>query len=81
MKSTGIVRNLDPLGRIVVPKELRTLLGIKSGDGIEIYVEEDKIILKKYNNSCSICGNNVASMVDVGTKQICVECMEKIKNL
>ena len=49
MKSTGIVRKVDELGRIVIPKELRRKFGIDTKDGLEIYVEEDKIILKKLN--------------------------------
>ena len=55
MKSTGIVRNVDELGRIVIPKEMRTSLGIKNSDPIEIYVEGDKIILKKYHPKCIFC--------------------------
>ncbi|OHR69498.1 AbrB/MazE/SpoVT family DNA-binding domain-containing protein [Bacillus sp. UMB0893] len=58
MKSTGIVRNVDELGRIVVPIELRRTLEIGIKDAIEIFVDEDKIILKKYspNMACSITG-------------------------
>ena len=56
MKSTGVVRKIDELGRIVLPIELRRSLGIGEKDPVEIYVEEDKIILKKYNDSCVFCG-------------------------
>ena len=52
MKSTGIIRNIDELGRIVVPKEIRKKLGIENTDPVEIYVEDDKIILKKYLPAC-----------------------------
>ena len=55
MKSTGIIRRIDELGRIVVPKEIRNSLEINSTDNIEIYVENDSIILKKY----SIIGHNI----------------------
>ncbi|MCU7663738.1 AbrB/MazE/SpoVT family DNA-binding domain-containing protein [Bacillus thuringiensis] len=58
MKSTGIIRNIDPLGRIVVPMELRRTLGIQVKDPMEIFVEGESIILQKYNsnNSCQITG-------------------------
>ncbi|MDS9473306.1 AbrB/MazE/SpoVT family DNA-binding domain-containing protein [Sporosarcina pasteurii] len=58
MKSTGIVRKVDELGRVVIPIELRRTLGIGQKDSLEIYVDEDKIILKKYapNMTCSITG-------------------------
>lgn len=51
MKSTGIVRKVDELGRVVIPMELRRTLGIAEKDALEIYVDEDKIILKKYMDS------------------------------
>lgn len=58
VKSTGIVRKVDELGRVVIPIELRRTLGIAQKDSLEIYVDEDKIILKKYapNMTCSITG-------------------------
>lgn len=58
MKSTGMVRNVDELGRIVIPIELRRNLDIESRDPIEIFVDEDKIVLKKYTsrNACMITG-------------------------
>lgn len=59
MKSTGIVRKIDPLGRIVIPKELRRTLDLKEGDPMEIFVEGDIILLKKFqaNNACIITGD------------------------
>ena len=57
MKSTGIVRKVDELGRVVLPIELRRTLGIDEKDALEIYVDEDKIILKKYEPACVFCGN------------------------
>ena len=59
MKSTGIVRKVDELGRVVIPIELRRTLGINEKDALEIYVENDRIILKKYEpaNACVFCGN------------------------
>lgn len=58
MKSTGIVRKVDELGRVVIPIELRRTLDIKEKDPIEIYVDDDKIILRKYESrmECQITG-------------------------
>lgn len=77
MKSTGIVRKIDELGRIVLPMELRRTLDILHNDPMEIYTEDDKIILKKFQISCVFCGNpeNVTEFKD---KAICSDC---IKNL
>lgn len=80
MKSTGMVRKIDELGRIVLPKEIRDTMDIKSGDGIEIFVSEDKIILKKYEPSCIFCGN--ADNVEFYRgKLICRDCLENLKNI
>ena len=57
MKSTGIVRKVDELGRIVLPIELRRTMGIDVKDALEIYVEGDTIMLRKYEPSCVFCGN------------------------
>lgn len=59
MKSTGIVRKVDELGRVVLPMELRRTLDIHEKDAMEIYVDDDKIVLKKYkpNMTCQITGN------------------------
>ncbi|MCT2534328.1 AbrB/MazE/SpoVT family DNA-binding domain-containing protein [Aquibacillus koreensis] len=58
MKSTGIVRKVDELGRVVIPIELRRTLGINEKDALEIYVDDDRIVLKKYkpNMTCQITG-------------------------
>ncbi|MEK3729666.1 MULTISPECIES: AbrB/MazE/SpoVT family DNA-binding domain-containing protein [unclassified Lysinibacillus] len=58
MKSTGMVRKVDELGRITLPKELRRTLGIESGDPVEIFIDGDQIILKKYkpNMACAVTG-------------------------
>jgi len=55
MKSTGIVRKIDPLGRIVLPKELRKTLGINEKDPLEIFVDGESIILSKYEPACIFC--------------------------
>lgn len=78
MKSTGIVRHIDELGRIVVPKELRKKLGIANTDPVEIYVEEDKIILKKYIPVCHFCGST-EELVEYREKNICSSCINELK--
>ncbi|NOW07462.1 AbrB/MazE/SpoVT family DNA-binding domain-containing protein [Clostridium beijerinckii] len=58
MKSSGIVRNLDNLGRVVIPKEIRKVLGINEGDPIEITKVNNDIVLRKYSNGCIFCGSD-----------------------
>lgn len=79
MKSTGIVRQMDSLGRIVLPVELRRTLDIAEKDSLEIYVDEASIILKKYQPACIFC-DNVRDIVNYKGKNICPECIEKLKN-
>lgn len=73
MKSTGIVRKVDELGRVVLPIELRRTLGIDEKDALEIYVDEDRIILKKYEPACVFCGNASNVQIFKG-KNVCREC-------
>ena len=80
MKSTGIVRKIDELGRIVVPKELRKKLGIANTDPVEIYVEGEKIILTKYLPVCHFCGSE-ESVTEFKEKTICRECIKAIKSI
>lgn len=77
MKNTGIVRILDDLGRVVVPRELRRSLQIENGDEIEIFTEEDRIILKKYKPGCVICGS-MDNLVDFRGRPICELCRKMI---
>ena len=74
MKSTGIVRKVDELGRIVIPKELRKKFCIAEKDGLEIYVEDDRIILKKYEPSCVFC-QNVDNVFDYHGRNVCPDCI------
>ncbi len=73
MKSTGIVRKVDELGRVVIPIELRRTLGIDEKDALEIYVDSEKIILKKYEPACVFCGN-ASEMTHFKGKNVCKEC-------
>ena len=80
MKATGIVRNIDELGRIVVPKEIRNRLGIAKNDPVDIFVDGDSIILKKYAPLCHFCGS-ADSVVEYKEKMICRACALEIANL
>ncbi len=79
MKSTGMVRKIDELGRIVLPIEIRNTMGIQSRDSLEIFVDEDRIILKKYQPSCIFCDNSDGITFFKG-KLICSECLKLLKN-
>ncbi len=80
VKSTGIVRKVDELGRVVIPIELRRNLGIDDRDGLEIFVEEDQIILKRYSPSCIFC-SNAGNIIKFNEKNVCTNCLEKLKAL
>jgi transcriptional pleiotropic regulator of transition state genes len=80
MQATGIVRKVDELGRIVVPKELRNILGINVKDAIEIYTEADKVILKKYQPNCVFCGGVVGTRLYMG-KSVCENCRNRLARL
>lgn len=79
MKATGIVRKVDELGRIVLPIELRRTLNIRHEDPIEIFVDGDYIMLKKYEPACIFCGN-AKDVIVIRGKNVCAECLEQIKS-
>lgn len=78
MKSTGIVRKVDELGRIVLPIEIRNTLGINTKDPLEIYIEGDTILLRKYQEKCIFCGSD-HSLEKYRDKKICVSCLADLK--
>lgn len=80
MKSTGIVRKVDELGRIVLPIELRRTLDIAEKDSLEIYVDEDMIILRKYQPACVFCDKAKDVVVYKG-KNVCKDCLEELKKV
>lgn len=75
MKSTGITRPIDPLGRVVIPKELRNSMNWNEGDRVEFYVEGDRIIIKKYMSGCNCCSNEEVVSEVLGIK-LCSQCIE-----
>ena len=78
MKATGIVRQLDQLGRIVIPKELRKTFDLKEKDPIEIFVNGDDIILRKYQPACIFC-NEATDIINFEGRNICKDCLRKIQ--
>ncbi len=80
MKSTGIVRKVDELGRVVIPIELRRTMGIDEKDALEIYVDNEKIILRKYEPACIFCGN-AADIQDYRGKRVCKECARNMTDV
>lgn len=80
MKSLGMVRKIDELGRIVLPIEIRRMLDIKPGDGVEMFSDKDRIILQKYAPSCLFCGE-ADDIVTYKDKRICSACLEAIKKI
>ena len=80
MKSLGIVRKVDELGRIVLPIELRRNFDVDVKDALEIYTEDDKIILKKYEPACIFCGNS-DDIVNHNGKNVCRKCIDELNSL
>ncbi len=80
MKTTGIVRQMDSLGRIVLPIELRRTLDIAQKDSLEIYVEGNQIILKKYEPTCIFCENS-RDIVSFKGKNVCPNCLKELKGI
>ena len=80
MKSTGIVRRVDELGRVVIPIELRNKFGIAEKDPIEIYVDGSTIVLKKFEPNCIFCGNP-KKLSEYKGKLVCDKCLEKLSGI
>ena len=74
MKLAGIVRKVDELGRVVLPIELRRTLDVAERDELEIYLEDDKVIMRKYEPSCVFCASTVGLMEYRG-KNVCAQCI------
>lgn len=78
MKATGIVRRLDKLGRIVIPSELRENFNIGLGAPLEIFIDDDTIILQKYEHMCALCGSK-EDLTPHRDQWICRACRDEIK--
>lgn len=77
MKAIGIVRKVDELGRIVIPKELRRTLNIEEGDPLEIFVDGEEVVLRKYEPGCVFCGN-AKYVVEFKGNKVCTNCIKDI---
>lgn len=80
MKSTGIIRKLDELGRVVIPIEIRKQFNIDQKDPIEIFIDGSSIILKKFEPNCIFCGST-KKLINYSDKLICGKCAKKISQL
>ena len=78
MKSTGIIRKVDELGRVVLPVEMRRYLKIEERDAVEIIMEDDRILLHKYSSSCVFCGAS-EDLRKIKGKDVCKACLRLLK--
>ena len=79
MKSTGIVRNIDDLGRVVLPKELRTTMGLEIKDPMEFFIDGDNIIIRSYKTGCQFCGSQ-KNKTYFKDKFVCKSCIEDLQD-
>jgi AbrB family transcriptional regulator, transcriptional pleiotropic regulator of transition state genes len=77
LKSTGVVRKIDELGRIVLPSELRRVFGIREGEELEISVEGERVILQKRSDTCLFCGAEAPTLEYRG-RRVCESCAEEL---
>jgi transcriptional pleiotropic regulator of transition state genes len=80
MTVKGIIRRVDPVGRVVIPMEIRRCLNIHYGDSIEILVQNDQILLRKPAQACTFCGSE-KKLVDFKSQKVCQNCLKKIKSM
>ena len=78
MKSTGFVRQIDPLGRIVLPRDLRKSLELNERDSVEFFLDGNTIVIKKYQASCIFCGN-AEDLISFKGKCVCPSCAKKLQ--
>lgn len=81
LSKKGIVRKIDPLGRLVIPKEIRRELHLNELDQVEMTVDGECVIIRKYQNSCCLCGSAQPELLDeINGKKLCKNCILTIKN-
>ena len=81
MKATGIVRKIDDVGRIVLPMELRKVMNLRgSEDSLEIFTDDDRIILQKYKASCVFC-NSLDDIIEYNGNKVCADCIKKMADI
>lgn len=77
MKIKGVVRQLDPVGRVVIPVEFRNIMGIKPGDPIEIVLQGNEVVLRKHSESCVFCGST-RGLKEFKGQIVCSRCVREI---
>lgn len=80
MKATGMVRKIDPLGRLVLPAEIRRIFDFEIGSSIEIYTDDNKIILQKFEHNCVFCGSK-EHVTEFKNKSVCDKCLKNIQKI
>ncbi|MCL6445774.1 MAG: AbrB/MazE/SpoVT family DNA-binding domain-containing protein [Alicyclobacillus sp.] len=80
MKATGVFRRVDELGRVVLPIELRRTMGIEVGDGVEVFVDGERIVLRKYERGCVFCGE-VEEVSRFREKGVCRQCRRELRGV
>ena len=80
MRSTGIVRKVDELGRVVLPIEYRRILEIDVRDEVEFQLEDDRLVLKKHEQNCMFCASTKELVTYMG-KSVCTECIHKMSEI
>jgi len=84
MKATGEVRKIDELGRVVIPKEVRTDMDLEKRDPIEIFVDQDMIIIQKYYPACTFCGDknkDESKIIQISGKTVCRSCVQSVTDM
>ena len=76
MKATGVVRKIDQFGRIVLPIELRRTLDLEIGDALEIFIDDQTVILRKYEPACIFCGDAKNASLYKG-RMVCPDCLKE----
>lgn len=79
MAAVGTMRRIDQLGRVVVPAELRRMLGFNEGDVLEFSAREGELVLRRIDPSCAICGHGSDDLVDLRDKHLCRNCVHEIR--
>lgn len=79
MKSTGFVKKIDELGRILIPKELRSSMELDTRDALEMFVDGDRLVLQKYQPACIFC-NNADEIIFFEGRRVCASCLSKLKS-
>jgi len=82
MKATGIVRRIDELGRVVIPKSIRNVYGWEPGTPLEMFTTDDTVVMRKYVPGCSLCGSVEGYLQELyPNKLLCPRCIERIGRL